>query len=88
MENKGWDIECGDDLYEVKGRKSRRTKIRLTQNEWAAAKKHKKRYSLLLFTAGDERALRRQSPKEFPNPTETESWTETPRTVYEYFLEE
>ena len=87
-ENKGWDIECGEDLYEVKGRKSPRTKIRLTQNEWAAARKHEKRYTLLLFTAADERALQKQSPKEFPNPAETESWTETPRTIYEYFLEE
>lgn len=87
-ENKGWDIECGEGLYEVKGRKSHRTKIRLTQNEWAAARRHKKRYTLLLFTAADERALRKQSPKEFPNPAETESWTEAPRTIYEYFLEE
>jgi hypothetical protein len=87
-ENKGWDIECGEGLYEVKGRKSSRTKIRLTQNEWAAAIRYKERYTLLRFTAVDERSLQRQSPEEFPNPAETLSWKKRPRVIYEYFLEE
>lgn len=49
--HKGWDISCGDLKFEIKGRKSHRTAIRLTQNEWTAAKRLKKHYTVLIFTA-------------------------------------
>jgi hypothetical protein len=87
-ENKGWDIEAGDELFEVKGRRSPSTLVRLTENEWAAAKLYRKRYTLLIFTAADKRKLRLAQPQKFPDPARTESWTERERVIVEYFLDQ
>ena len=84
--NKGWDISCGEDRFEVKGRKSRRTAIRLTQNEWAAANRFRKQYTVLIFTASNKEALRKADPRQLANPAKSASWT--PRVVYEYVLNE
>jgi predicted Mrr-cat superfamily restriction endonuclease len=85
--NKGWDIACGDDKFEVKGRKSKRTAIRLSQNEWAAAKRLKKRYTVLVFTAATKEKLHQAMPKQIADPpSNPESWQ--PRPVYEYILVE
>jgi Protein NO VEIN, C-terminal len=85
--NKGWDIACGDDKFEVKGRKSKGTAIRLSQNEWAAAKRLKKRYTVLVFTAATKGKLHRAMPKQIADPASNpESWQ--PRVVYEYILVE
>lgn len=86
--NKGWDIECGDEVFEVKGRKSPGTLIRFTENEWKAANRLGKRYMLLLFTASDEKKLRCAQPAKFPDPANTESWTARERIVREFFLDE
>jgi hypothetical protein len=84
---KGWDISCDDDKFEVKGRKSHRTAVRLTQNEWKAAKRWKKKYTILVFTAANKDDLKRAKPKEIVDPTSNpESWKE--RVVYEYVLVE
>jgi hypothetical protein len=84
--NLGWDIECDDLKFEVKGRKSPGTAIRLTQNEWAAARKHKRRYTLLVFTAADKSALAKADPVQVVDPSATEDWKV--RVVYEYVLRE
>ncbi|MEN6458002.1 MAG: DUF3883 domain-containing protein [Thermoguttaceae bacterium] len=85
--NKGWDISCGDEKFEVKGRKSHRTAVRLTQNEWAAAKRLKKRYAVLVFTAMNREELRRAVPKQIVDPfNNPESWKK--RAIYEYILVE
>jgi hypothetical protein len=86
-QNKGWDIECGDEVFEVKGRKSLSTLVRLTENEWRAANRLGKRYTLLIFTAADEKKLRSAQPEKFPDPARTESWTARERVVLEYFLD-
>ncbi len=85
--NYGWDIELDNIKYEVKGRKSKNTTIRLTQNEWNAAKKHKKQYVILLFTAANKKQLKKAEPERIANPTQ-ESWEERKRTISEYFLNE
>jgi hypothetical protein len=83
--NKGWDIRCGDLKFEVKGRKSRRTAIRLSQNEWAAAKRLKKQYTILIFTAATKHSLKSAMPQQIVDPTSNpESWKE--RVVLEYVL--
>lgn len=84
--NMGWDISCGEDRFEVKGRKSSSTAIRLSQNEWSAAEHLKKRYTVLVFTAGTKELLRKAVPMQISDPCRTESWT--PRAVYEYILAE
>ena len=43
----GWDIECNGEKFEVKGRKFGKTAIRLTENEWKAAKKFGKGFTFL-----------------------------------------
>jgi hypothetical protein len=84
-QNKGWDIACGDYKFEIKGRKSDRTAIRLTQNEWRAAKQHKKRYTVLIFTAATKDELKTAKPIQIPDPTSNpELWKE--RIVSEYIL--
>jgi len=82
----GWDIQCGNRKYEVKGRRSLRTDIRLTHNEYAQAKKHKGRYVLLIFTADREEALMKVTPEIVPDPAPTREWEE--RKVTEYLLME
>jgi hypothetical protein len=84
----GWDIECGEDKYEVKGRKSRQTTIRLTENEWTAAKKFGKRYAVLLFTAPTKMKLKKAKPWKIPDPVNTEEWTRRITVTHEYFLDE
>lgn len=85
--NKGWDISCGKWKFEVKGRKSDRTAIRLSQNEWAAAKKLKKQFTVLVFTAATKKALKSAVPQQFPDPSSNpESWNV--RIVREYVLVE
>lgn len=83
---RGWDIECGLKLFEVKGRKSNNTVIRLTQNEWNSAMKHKNNYTLLIFTASSKKLLSKSLPQQIPNPAQTEEWVKKIR--YEYFLNE
>ncbi|OGR41949.1 MAG: hypothetical protein A2X35_11625 [Elusimicrobia bacterium GWA2_61_42] len=84
--NVGWDITCGNSRFEVKGRKSPRSAVRLSQNEWRAAKKFKREYTVLIFTAPTKEALQMTTPMQIPDPTRTESWT--PRVMYEYILAE
>ena len=84
--NVGWDISCGNNKFEVKGRKLVRSAVRLSQNEWRAAKKFRKEYTVLVFTAPTKDALRKTAPMQIPDPTRTESWT--PRIMYEYILAE
>lgn len=85
--NKGWDIACGELKFEVKGRKSHKTAIRLSQNEWAAAKRVKKQYTVLLFTAATKDSLKSAVPKQIVDPTSNpQSWKE--RIVREYVLVE
>jgi hypothetical protein len=85
--NKGWDISCGELKFEVKGRKSHRTAIRLTQNEWAAAKRLKKQYTVLIFTAATKDSLKSATPQQIVDPTSNpESWKE--RVVFEYVFVE
>lgn len=81
--NKGWDISCGDYKFEVKGRKSKRTAIRLTQNEWGAAMRLKKQYTVLIFTASNKASLDSATPQQVVDPASNpESWKE--RVVLEY----
>ncbi len=82
--NKGWDITCGDDKFEVKGKRSQTVAVRLTQNEWASARRLKARYTLLIFTASTLEALKRSVPVQIPDPTRTEVWSR--RVTYEYIL--
>ena len=83
--NKGWDISCGELKFEVKGRKSHKTAIRLSQNEWAAAKRLKKQYTVLIFTAATKRLLSSATPQQMVDPSSNpESWKE--RIVLEYVL--
>ncbi len=85
--NKGWDISCGEEKFEIKGRKSHRTAIRLSQNEWTAAKRFKKQYAVLIFTAANENDLQHAKPKQIVDPVNNpESWRR--RVVYEYVLVE
>lgn len=84
--NIGWDITCGNSKFEVKGRKSVRSAVRLSQNEWRAAKRFKKDYTVLIFTAPSKEALHKTVPMQIPDPTKTETWT--PRVMYEYILAE
>lgn len=85
--NKGWDISCGELKFEVKGRKSDKTAIRLSQNEWAAARSLRKNYTVLIFTAANENSLKSARPREIVDPTNSpESWEE--RMVFEYVLNE
>ncbi len=84
--NLGWDISCGEFKFEVKGRKSGRTAIRLTENEWRASKRFGKRYTVLVFTASTKEALKRAVPKQIADPRDTELWSR--RAVYEYVLVE
>ena len=84
--NRGWDIECGEEKYEVKGRKSAKTIVRLTENEWRAASKIGRRYTILLITAPTEAKLARANPLEIADPAKTERWTR--KATYEYFLNE
>jgi hypothetical protein len=83
--NLGWDISCGESKFEVKGRKSRHTTIRLTQNEWSAATRFREKYTVLLFTASNKRALARAEPEQLANPAANPEWWER-RAVYEYLL--
>jgi hypothetical protein len=83
--HKGWDISCGEDKFEVKGRKSERTAVRLTENEWMAAKRLKKQYTVLIFTAATKAALEEARPRQMVDPANNpESWM--PRAVWEYLL--
>jgi hypothetical protein len=85
--NKGWDISCGKDKFEIKGRKSHRTAVRLSQNEWMAAKRLNKQYAVLIFTAGNKNDLQHAKPKQIVDPANNpESWKK--RAVYEYILVE
>lgn len=84
--NMGWDIDCGRDKFEVKGRKLSRSAIRLTNNEWLAARTLKERYTVLIFTAPTKEVLERTKPVQIVNPTVTESWQR--RISYEFILEE
>jgi hypothetical protein len=87
--NFGWDIRCGDDVFEVKGRKSDRTAVVLTENEWRAAKRLKRRYTVLIFTAANKADLKFAEPSELCDPANNpESWIEKQRTIYEYVLQE
>lgn len=82
----GWDIECGDLKYEVKGRHSPKAVIRPTENEYRQAKKHKGKYSLLVFTAESESELKKSMPETIPDPVRTREWKV--REVKEYSLDE
>jgi len=82
----GWEIECGERKYEVKGRRTRATTIRLTENEYAQARKHRRHYMLLVFTAENEKELAKAEPKVIPDPTRTRDWGV--RIVREYLLHE
>jgi len=82
----GWDITCGDLKFEVKGRKSERTAILLTENEWKAARKFGKKYTVLLFTAPTHVKLKTASPAKFPDPTKTAEWERKRRITFEYIL--
>lgn len=84
--NLGWDIESGSYKFEVKGRKTTLTAIRLTENEWRAARKHKEKFTLLLFTAPTEAKLKKAKPQQIPNPTQSQQWRR--RITYEYVLDE
>lgn len=84
--NVGWDITCGNNRFEVKGRKSSWSAVRLSQNEWRAAEKHGKLYTVLIFTAPTSEALSKAVPIQIPDPTKTESWAR--RVIYEYILDE
>jgi len=87
--NLGWDITCGEDVFEVKGRKSHRTAVVLSENEWRAAKRRKKRYTVLLFTAANKQALRDAEPTQYCDPASNlESWIEKERITYDYILRE
>lgn len=85
-QNCGWDIECDQthELYEVKGRKSHGNAVHLTENEWKAAQKHGKKYTLLIFTASTEEILKKVSPVQIPDPTRTREWT--PKIHYDFIL--
>jgi hypothetical protein len=80
----GWDISLGDRKYEVKGRHSKKGIIRLTQREYNMAKKYKKNYILLVFTAPTEKELKKSYPEEIPDPADTRLWDE--KTIKEYRL--
>jgi hypothetical protein len=83
--NKGWDISCGEEKFEIKGRKSHRTAVRLTQNEWMAARRFKRQYAVLIFTAANKDDLQQAEPKQIVDPANNpESWKK--RVVYEYIL--
>jgi len=82
----GWDIECEDDKFEIKGRKSPVTAIRMTENEWRAALKFKQKYTLLIFTAPTLAKLNKAKPRQFPDPAATQLWSR--RVTYEYVLDE
>lgn len=84
--NTGWDITCGEDKFEVKGRKSSRVAVRLTRNEWMAAREFKGGYTILIFTAPTLDKLKKASPDQVPDPTRTQSWAR--RVTYEYVLAE
>jgi len=84
--NIGWDITCGDDKFEIKGRKSCRAAVRLTQNEWRASRQWGARYTVLIFTAATPQQLKKAQPIQIPDPTRTESWRR--RISYEYVLAE
>lgn len=82
----GWDIEVGDSKYEVKGRRTTKTAIKLTENEWKAARRHGKRYTLLIFTAATSAELRGAKPREVIDPARFGAWRT--RRVLEYLSEE
>jgi uncharacterized protein DUF3883 len=85
--NKGWDIACGEEKFEVKGRRSHRTAIRLSQNEWIAAKRVNKHYAVLIFTAANKKDLQQAKPKQIVDPANNPgSWRQ--RIMYEYILVE
>lgn len=84
--NCGWDIACGSDKFEVKGRKSATTAIRLTENEWRSARHLKSKYTLLIFTAPTLETLKRARPVQIPDPTRTAEWGR--RVTFEYILSE
>ena len=84
--NRGWDIEYESMKCEIKGRKTSNTAIRLSDNEWRAASKHGKNYTVLIFTASSKGALGRVNPVEIVDPIENEIWRK--RVRYEYVLEE
>ena len=57
----------------------------MSENEWAAAKRFKKRYTVLIFTAATKAKLQQAKPKQIADPASNpESWQ--PRVVYEYIL--
>jgi hypothetical protein len=82
----GWDIECGGVKYEVKGRRDSGNLVRLTQNEFKAAKKFGRNYVLLLLTAENERELSKVNPELMPDPARTRDWSV--HTIKEYHLDE
>jgi len=83
--NKGWDISCLEKKFEVKGRKSHRTAVRMSQNEWIAAKRFKEQHTVLIFTATNKSDLQRATPRQISNlANNPESWKQ--RVVYEYVL--
>lgn len=88
-DNLGWDISCGTDRFEIKGRKSPRTAVVLSENEWRAAKRLKKRYTVLLFTAANKQDLQVAEPIEYCDPASNpESWIEKERITFDYVLRE
>src|SRR5205807_202517 len=84
--NQGWDIRCGPERFEVKGRKSKSTAIRLSENEYRAAKRFGSLYTLLIFTARTSTKLRTAVPDQHPDPAKIDSWNR--RIMYEYVLVE
>ena len=84
--NLGWDIECGGRKYEVKGRRAPATTIRLTQNEYGQARRHRGNYLMLVFTAQTPEELAKAQPEVIPDPARTREWKV--RTVKEYMLQE
>jgi len=60
----------------------------LTENEWKAAKKFGKRFTVLLFTASTEKKLNEAEPRKIPDPARTEKWKKNVIVTCEYFLNE
>ncbi len=78
--SRGWDIECEGLKYEVKGRKTYKTRIIMTNNEFAKAKQYSDGYVLLIFTARTPIELSQAMPEEFVNPANTLKWN--PQAIY------
>lgn len=79
--SRGWDIECAGLKYEVKGRKTHRTRIILTNNEFTKARQYQDNYALLIFTARTPTELSQATPEEFVNPANTLEWEQQPSYI-------